>query len=57
MSAILAPDDIVRTRGQGSANAREPLLVLDPLLEFLAARGLAAPEGSTPRRSAKGIRT
>ena len=45
MSAILAPDDIVRTRGQGSANARQPLLVLDPLLEFLAARGLAAPRG------------
>jgi aminoglycoside phosphotransferase (APT) family kinase protein len=43
MSAVLAPDDIVRTHAQGSANAREPLLVLDPLVEFLAASGLAAP--------------
>jgi aminoglycoside phosphotransferase (APT) family kinase protein len=43
MSAVLALDDIVRTHAQGSANAREPLLVLDPLVEFLAASGLAAP--------------
>jgi len=45
MSAVLAPDDIVRTHAQGSANAREPLLVIDPLIEFLAASGLAAPAG------------
>jgi aminoglycoside phosphotransferase (APT) family kinase protein len=43
MSATLAPDDIVRTRAQGAANAREPLLVIDPLVEFLAAHGLQAP--------------
>ena len=43
MSAGLAPDDIVRTHAQGSANTREPLLVIDPLAEFLAASGLAAP--------------
>jgi aminoglycoside phosphotransferase (APT) family kinase protein len=45
MSAVLASDDIVRTHAQGSANAREPLLVIDPLIEFLAASGLAAPAG------------
>jgi aminoglycoside phosphotransferase (APT) family kinase protein len=44
VSATAAPDDIVRTRAQGEANAREPLLVLEPLLEFLAASGLTAPE-------------
>jgi aminoglycoside phosphotransferase (APT) family kinase protein len=38
-----APDDIVRTHEQAAANEREPLLVLDPLREFLAAAGLAAP--------------
>lgn len=43
MSVTLAPDDIVRTRSQGAANQREPLLVIEPLLEFLAAHGLAAP--------------
>ncbi len=43
MSTALAPDDIVRTRAEGAANRREPLLVLDPLLEFLSASGLAAP--------------
>jgi aminoglycoside phosphotransferase (APT) family kinase protein len=44
MSVTLAPDDIVRTHDEGAANAREPLLVLEPLLEFMAANGLAAPE-------------
>jgi aminoglycoside phosphotransferase (APT) family kinase protein len=43
MSATLAPDDIVRTRAEGEANSREPLLVLDPLLEFLSSSGLQAP--------------
>jgi aminoglycoside phosphotransferase (APT) family kinase protein len=43
MSVTLAPDDIVRTRAEGEANSREPLLVLDPLIEFLDADGLEAP--------------
>jgi aminoglycoside phosphotransferase (APT) family kinase protein len=43
MSIALAPDDIVRTHAEGAANEREPLLVLDSLLEFLAANGLEAP--------------
>ena len=45
MSATLAPDDVVRTRAEGDANAREPLVVLEPLSEFLAANGLPAPSG------------
>ncbi len=43
MSVALAPDDIVRTHEQGAANAREPLLVIDPLRAFLAGAGLDAP--------------
>jgi aminoglycoside phosphotransferase (APT) family kinase protein len=43
MSVTLAPDDIVRTHAEGADNAREPLLVIDPLLEFLSDNGLAAP--------------
>lgn len=43
MSVTLAPDDIVRTHEQGAANSREPLVVLEPLTEFLAANELAAP--------------
>jgi aminoglycoside phosphotransferase (APT) family kinase protein len=43
MSATLAPDDVVRTHAEGEANTREPLLVLEPLLAFLADNGLAAP--------------
>ncbi|MGA2928741.1 MAG: phosphotransferase family protein [Solirubrobacteraceae bacterium] len=43
MSAVLSPDDIVRTQAQGAANAREPLLVLEPLLTFLDRSGLDAP--------------
>jgi aminoglycoside phosphotransferase (APT) family kinase protein len=31
----IAPDDIVRTHDEGAANDRPPLLVLEPLLEFL----------------------
>jgi aminoglycoside phosphotransferase (APT) family kinase protein len=38
----IAPDDIVRT--PEDAGAREPLLVLDPLLRFLDARGLGKGE-------------
>src|SRR5207245_5354155 len=37
------PDDIVRTHAEAAENSREPLLVLDPLAEFLAAHGLEAP--------------
>ena len=43
VSVALAPDDVVRTHAEASANSREPLLVLDPLIEFLAAQGLDAP--------------
>ncbi len=43
MAISLAPDDIVRTHDEAQANEREPLLVLEPLLEFLAAHGLQAP--------------
>jgi aminoglycoside phosphotransferase (APT) family kinase protein len=44
MSATSAPDDIVATHAQGAANERQPLLVIEPLLEFLAASHLEAPE-------------
>jgi aminoglycoside phosphotransferase (APT) family kinase protein len=36
----IAPDDVVRTRDEAADHAREPLLVLDPLLAFLDAQGL-----------------
>jgi aminoglycoside phosphotransferase (APT) family kinase protein len=44
VSSQIAPDDIVRTHDEGTANEREPLLVLDALLAFLDARGLGAGE-------------
>ncbi|HEY8765582.1 MAG TPA: phosphotransferase family protein [Solirubrobacteraceae bacterium] len=44
MTVALAPDDIVRTHAEGEANEREPLLVLDPLIAFLQASGLEAPQ-------------
>jgi aminoglycoside phosphotransferase (APT) family kinase protein len=44
MPTALAPDDIVATHEQGRANAREPLLVVEPLLRFLRDAGLDAPE-------------
>ena len=47
MSVSLAPDDLVRTHEQGRANKREPLLVIDPLLGFLRAHGLEAPDELT----------
>src|ERR1700722_16760958 len=47
MSVSLAPDDLVRTHEQGRANKREPLLVIDPLLSFLRAQGLEAPDELT----------
>jgi aminoglycoside phosphotransferase (APT) family kinase protein len=43
MPATLAPDDIVRTPAEGEQNAREPLLVIEPLLDFLRQNGLEAP--------------
>jgi aminoglycoside phosphotransferase (APT) family kinase protein len=43
MSIAPAPDDVVRTQAEAARNEREPLLVLEPLREFLLARGLAAP--------------
>ena len=43
MAVALAPDDVVRTHAEGARNAREPLLVIEPLLEFLAANGLDSP--------------
>jgi aminoglycoside phosphotransferase (APT) family kinase protein len=43
MSVALAPDDVVRTHAEAAGNPREPLLVLDPLIEFLDANDLDAP--------------
>ncbi len=43
MPVSLAPDDVVATHVQAAGNEREPLLVLEPLREFLAGRGLEAP--------------
>ena len=40
-----APDDIVLTHAEGVASGREPLVVLEPLAEFLDAHGIAAGEG------------
>ncbi len=44
MATSLAPDDVVHTHEEAAANDREPLLVLDPLKEFLAAHDLEAPQ-------------
>jgi aminoglycoside phosphotransferase (APT) family kinase protein len=38
----VAADDIVRTHEEAAANARPPLLVLEPLLAFLDAHGLGS---------------
>src|SRR5947209_14380184 len=43
MSPTLAPDDVVRTHAEGEENEREPLVVLDPLRDFLTTEGLEAP--------------
>jgi aminoglycoside phosphotransferase (APT) family kinase protein len=43
MPVTLAPDDIVRSRAEAASNSREPLLVIEPLADFLAANGLQAP--------------
>ena len=42
MSAPAAPDDVVFTHAEAQGNARPPLLVLEPLREFLDAHGLGA---------------
>jgi aminoglycoside phosphotransferase (APT) family kinase protein len=42
MSVALAPDDVVRTHAEAAGNSREPLLVLEPLAEFLSDNGLEA---------------
>jgi aminoglycoside phosphotransferase (APT) family kinase protein len=47
MPVALAPDDIVRTHADAAANDREPLLVLEPLIEFLSEQGLEAPPDLT----------
>jgi aminoglycoside phosphotransferase (APT) family kinase protein len=44
MTSTLAPDDVIRTHAERAPEAREPLLVLEPLLEFLAANGLESPD-------------
>jgi len=43
VTVTLAPDDLVRTHAHAERNAREPLLVIEPLLEFLEQNGLDAP--------------
>jgi len=43
MATTLAPDDIIATHADRADGAREPLLVMEPLLEFLADNGLQAP--------------
>ncbi len=54
MSATLAPDDIVRTHAEAAGNAREPLLVLEPLIEFLGSSGLDAPADLAARPIGEG---
>jgi aminoglycoside phosphotransferase (APT) family kinase protein len=43
MATSLAPDDVVPTHSDAAGNRREPLLVVEPLREFLGAHGLASP--------------
>jgi aminoglycoside phosphotransferase (APT) family kinase protein len=47
MPVTLAPDDVVRTHADVAANEREPLLVLEPLIELLGDQGLEAPADLT----------
>jgi aminoglycoside phosphotransferase (APT) family kinase protein len=47
MTVALAPDDIVRNHEAAAGNAREPLLVIEPLEEFLSANQLEAPSDLT----------
>jgi aminoglycoside phosphotransferase (APT) family kinase protein len=49
VSAPIAADDIVQTRADGDGNSRPPLLVLEPLEDFLDAHGLGEGEiAATP---------
>jgi len=43
MPATLAPDDVIANERERRPGAREPLLVLEPLREFLAGVGLQSP--------------
>jgi len=43
MASTLAPDDIIDNHRDRRPDAREPLLVIEPLRDFLAASGLQAP--------------
>jgi len=43
-SHAIAPDDVVRTHAEAARNAREPLVVLEPLLAFLDEHGLGTGE-------------
>jgi aminoglycoside phosphotransferase (APT) family kinase protein len=47
MPATMALDDVVRTPAEGAANERDPLLVIEPLLEFLGDNRLEAPADIT----------
>ena len=40
----IASDDIVRSHAEGEANERPPLVVLDPLLQFLDSAGIGEGE-------------
>jgi aminoglycoside phosphotransferase (APT) family kinase protein len=42
MTVAAAPDDIVRSHAEAERNDRPPLLVVDPLAEFLDAQGLGS---------------
>ncbi|MEA2153443.1 MAG: hypothetical protein QOI18_1676, partial [Solirubrobacteraceae bacterium] len=44
MSTAIAPDDIVETAAEAQANARPPLLVLEPLRAFLDSHELGEGE-------------
>jgi aminoglycoside phosphotransferase (APT) family kinase protein len=44
MAYPIAPDDIVSTAAEADGNARPPLLVLEPLAEYLDAAGLGSGE-------------
>src|SRR5438874_8082460 len=44
VSATIAPDDIVQTPADAQGNSRPPLLVLEPLREFLDAHSLGSGE-------------
>ena len=55
MGALIAPDDLVRRRADVNGG-RAPLLILDPLIEFLDAHGLGRANRRSCR-SATGTRT